>query len=293
MKGIILAGGTGTRLYPITRAVSKQLVPVYNKPMVYYPLSTLMLAGIREMLLISTPDELPRFRDLLGDGEQWGLRLSYACQPRPGGIAQALLIGRDFLAGDGAGLILGDNFFYGHGLVEVLRRASARRQGATVLAYYVKDPERYGVVELDARHRPLSIVEKPERPRSNYAITGLYFYDHEAVGIAERLVPSPRGELEISDVNAAYLERGTLNVEVIGRGHVWLDLGTHESLHHASAFVQLIEERQGLRIACPEEIAFRMGYIDEDRLRSLAEPMRHNEYGRYLLALAEHRGAFS
>jgi glucose-1-phosphate thymidylyltransferase len=289
MKGIILAGGAGTRLHPITRVVSKQLLPVYDKPMVYYPLSTLMLAGVRDILVISTPSDTPRFRELLGDGAQWGLSLEYAVQPHPGGLAQAFLIGRDFIGDDRVALVLGDNIFYGHGLVALLQAAVARPRGATVFGYHVRDPERYGVVELDRDRRAVSIVEKPAKPKSNYAVTGLYFYDNDVVRIAEGLTPSARGELEITDVNRAYLARGDLHVELMGRGYAWLDTGTHESLAQASNFIQVLEERQGLKVACPEEIAFSLGYIDADRLRALAAPMKSNDYGRYLLALAERR----
>ena len=286
MKGIILAGGSGTRLYPLTIGVSKQLLPVYNKPMVYYPLSTLMLGGIREILLISTPEALPAFRMLLGDGKQWGLRLSYAEQATPRGLADAFLVGRDFVAGEPCCLILGDNIFYGGGLPAQLVAASRITEGALVFAYSVKDPQRYGVVEFGDDGRALSLEEKPTRPRSNWAVPGLYFYDARIVEIAEQLKPSPRGELEITDVNRDYMARGQLRVAPMGRGVAWLDAGTHTSLLQASTFVQVVEERQGMMISCPEEIAYRMGYIGREDLRQLGQTMRNNEYGDYLVRLA-------
>ncbi len=285
MKGIILAGGSGTRLYPVTRAFSKQLAPVYDKPMVYYPLSTLMLAGIRDMLLITTPDDMAAFRRLLGDGSWLGLRLSYAAQARPGGLAEAFIIGRDFVGSDRVALILGDNIFYGHGLPNYLKAAADQRAGATVFAYQVRDPERYGVVEFDARGKARSIEEKPARPRSTWAVTGLYFYDNRVLAIAAGLKPSRRGELEITDVNRAYLRRGALRVQRFGRGIAWLDTGTHESLLQASTFISVIEERQALKVACLEEIAYGLGYINARQVAKLAEPMRSNEYGRYLLRI--------
>jgi len=290
-KGIILAGGSGTRLHPLTRVVSKQLLPVYDKPMIYYPLSVLMLAGIREVLVISTPSDLPRFEQLLGDGSELGMAFSYVVQPSPDGLAQAFVLGRDFVGRDAVSLVLGDNIFYGHGLTEQVQEAAARTDGATIFGYWVRDPERYGVAELDADGRVVGIEEKPAAPKSPYAVTGLYFYDNQVLDIARDLRPSARGEYEITDVNVEYLRRGELRMSILGRGMAWLDTGTHESLHDASSFIETIEKRQGLKVACPEEIAWRMGFIDAEQVRRLAQPLRRNSYGQYLLAMVEHEAA--
>jgi glucose-1-phosphate thymidylyltransferase len=287
-KGMILAGGSGTRLYPATRAVSKQLLPVYDKPMIYYPLCTLMLSGIREVLIISTPSDTPRFQELLGDGSQWGMQLQYAIQPSPDGLAQSYVIGKSFIGHDNSALVLGDNIFYGHDLVKQLASANARTSGATVFAYHVHDPERYGVVDFDAHRKALTIEEKPNAPKSNYAVTGLYFYDGEACEMATHIKPSHRGELEITDLNRMYLESGRLNVEVLGRGFAWLDTGTHDSLLEASSFIATLQKRQGLMVSCPEEIAFSQGWINKSDLEKLAQPLAKNGYGQYLLTLLSH-----
>jgi glucose-1-phosphate thymidylyltransferase len=289
MKGIILAGGSGTRLHPVTEAVSKQLLPVYDKPMIYYPLSALMLAGIRDVLVISTPSDTPRFEQLLGDGTKWGIKLQYAVQPSPDGLAQAFLIGKNFLAGEGCCLVLGDNLFFGHDFAKQLRDAAERTEGATVFAYAVQDPERYGVVEFDANRKAISLEEKPKNPKSRYAVTGIYFYDNQIVSVAEAMKPSPRGELEITDVNRWYLERGQLTTELMGRGMAWLDTGTHDSLLDASMFIQTIEKRQGLKVACLEEIAYRQGYIDAAQLQELAKRLAKSSYGEYLKRIIDEK----
>ena len=287
MKGIILAGGSGTRLYPITKAISKQLVPVYDKPMIYYPLSTMMLAGIKDIMLISTPRDISRFEDLLGDGTQLGINIEYKIQENPNGLAEAFVLGEDFIGDDSVCLILGDNIYYGSGLSKLVQRSAQKASGATVFGYQVSDPERFGVVEFDDNQHVISIEEKPEHPASNYAVTGMYFYDNSVVEIAKTMKPSPRGELEITDVNRAYLEKGQLDVELLGRGYAWLDTGTHESLHDAAAFIETVQKRQNLQIACIEEVAFRMGYIDKAQLIELAQPLKKNAYGQYMLRIAE------
>lgn len=292
-KGIILAGGSGTRLYPLTKVISKQLMPVYDKPMIYYPLASLMLAGIRDILIITTPRDSESFQELLGDGSQWGITLSYTVQPSPDGLAQAFIIGEKFLAGEGGALILGDNIFYGDGFSNLARRAAAQEKGATVFAYYVSDPERYGIVEFDDKGNAVSLEEKPKRPRSNYAVTGLYFYDGSVVEKAKTLKPSARGELEITDLNKLYLQEGTLHVETMGRGYAWLDTGTHESLLQAASYVETVQARQGLKICCPEEIAYQLGYINQEQLIHLAEPLLKNEYGQYLCKILQRNGKYA